>query len=381
MFPVKQVSGEFTFVRSFEVEEGEYQYKFRLGPGDWWVCDEAREIVDDGAGNRNNRVLVAKPGKKAVDSGHTTPETELVVPKSAGLMPTPVKHMEPVVTRSVESSPHTELNKAHETFSSPQQGSSGQQTPERELANPMSSAEHAPIPHTHSESKDERDDEAESYNTPLLRHESLSPNSHGETHSPLFRHESINLGHHNLGDTQPLPEANRSNPKPAFRTAIAARLAPQEADPNDPSLHRFSTQQDGIVEHIQNMRARLPEDETGHDVNNPSSPSSAALSETSSISAVPALASVNEENDEQLDKIREAGSQGVEAEQESGEELDPLKEGQAAEAEDADFEPKISELKVIVVPKVEKTIEEIVLFDRRQSLTDLKEKAGTRNLM
>lgn len=38
-------SGDLVFEKSFDaVESGEYQYKFRLGPGDWWVCDENAPI-------------------------------------------------------------------------------------------------------------------------------------------------------------------------------------------------------------------------------------------------------------------------------------------------------------------------------------------------
>jgi len=65
------------FYKEIEVDQGGYyEYKFRLGPGDWWVLDEegdtgmlgiwkdrAREgadccIVTDGAGNRNNVLRV-----------------------------------------------------------------------------------------------------------------------------------------------------------------------------------------------------------------------------------------------------------------------------------------------------------------------------------
>ena len=40
----KTEAGEFLFYKEFDdVEEGEYQYKFRLGLGDWWVLDETAE--------------------------------------------------------------------------------------------------------------------------------------------------------------------------------------------------------------------------------------------------------------------------------------------------------------------------------------------------
>ncbi len=31
---------ELEFFKDFSVPEGHWQYKFRLGPGDWWVCND-----------------------------------------------------------------------------------------------------------------------------------------------------------------------------------------------------------------------------------------------------------------------------------------------------------------------------------------------------
>ena len=38
----KNEDGELEFHKDFEAEEGDYQYKFRLGPGDWWTLDESK---------------------------------------------------------------------------------------------------------------------------------------------------------------------------------------------------------------------------------------------------------------------------------------------------------------------------------------------------
>lgn len=55
----KTEAGELIFYREFdEVEEGEYQYKFRLGPGDWWVLDHTTDTATDAAGNKNNVIVV-----------------------------------------------------------------------------------------------------------------------------------------------------------------------------------------------------------------------------------------------------------------------------------------------------------------------------------
>lgn len=39
---IQQADGELKFSKDFEAEEGQYQYKFRLGPGDWWALDESK---------------------------------------------------------------------------------------------------------------------------------------------------------------------------------------------------------------------------------------------------------------------------------------------------------------------------------------------------
>lgn len=34
---------QYRFAKSVQIGEGRWQYKFRLGLGDWWVCDEHTE--------------------------------------------------------------------------------------------------------------------------------------------------------------------------------------------------------------------------------------------------------------------------------------------------------------------------------------------------
>ncbi|KAF2086482.1 hypothetical protein K490DRAFT_57777 [Saccharata proteae CBS 121410] len=52
-------AGHLIFQKKFDgVEEGEYQYKFRLGPGDWWVMDDTAPKISDDAGNSNNLLVV-----------------------------------------------------------------------------------------------------------------------------------------------------------------------------------------------------------------------------------------------------------------------------------------------------------------------------------
>jgi len=82
----REVEGEYQFSKSFNIQPGTYQYKFRLGHGDWWICDDSAPTEIDGTGNLNN-VLVINP-TKPVDSRHQetrSPATEQSKHSSVGL--------------------------------------------------------------------------------------------------------------------------------------------------------------------------------------------------------------------------------------------------------------------------------------------------------
>lgn len=403
MFPATQSNGDFTFVRNFNVEEGEYQYKFRLGPGDWWVCDERREVVDDGTGNRNNRIFVKGGKTNAVDSGHASPEEEeeevvATKPILSGSMPDGPTSAEAVTTQPRKSRALDPAEVALAALASAKDPSMQQEAQVADLN--TESVPPAPIKVTevstlasqmplaqqsqHAEGRerssnvpkiidspqgeDDFEAELESYAAPLLRHESLSITSHEQEHAPLFRHESNGLGCNNHEDAT-------LHPAEAL-TGLSA--VPTEPNPLDTSLHPFPTDQKGILEHIQRTHTRLPADETSDDVNSASPASSGAITDCSSLSAVPSLPCVNED-EEELEETRDASEQEAEMERESGKELDPLtNEKEANEPEDDDFEPNIPELKVLVAPKVQETVDENMVIDCKSLLT---EKLGAGNMM
>jgi len=58
--PVESTAVQHRFSHTADLQPGKHQYKFRLGPGDWWVCDESTPTEDDGSGNVNN-VLTVEP--------------------------------------------------------------------------------------------------------------------------------------------------------------------------------------------------------------------------------------------------------------------------------------------------------------------------------
>ncbi|KAK2605133.1 hypothetical protein N8I77_007999 [Diaporthe amygdali] len=67
--------GKITFSKKFDVEpDSKIQYKFRVGPGDWWVLDESAPTVTDDAGNRNN--LIEAPSAEETNLEEPVQATE-----------------------------------------------------------------------------------------------------------------------------------------------------------------------------------------------------------------------------------------------------------------------------------------------------------------
>lgn len=285
-------SGEYTFRKFFAVEEGEYQYKLRLGPGDWWVCDDTQPQVDDGLGNKNNLIAVKYEAAK-----HLAP-------------PTPAAH-EPVAAAT-----HEPLASANQSHAAEDEAPEIQVHPE-EHASPESTSNAPLMEHErhvpqikepeHELHLDEHASPESTTHAPLMDHENLSPTKdrpatpphehqevlHSETHSPLFAHESsgLNTPHHEEDVRHQISPLLVSIPDPPI---------PDEADPNDPTLEKFPTDHKGIMEHLEHTHKTLPEDETSvHGSPHPS------LS-THSNSPVVLLPSVGEEEEEDDDIIAES---------------------------------------------------------------------------
>jgi len=39
----KTEDGQYHFSKDFDADEGTHQYKYRLGPGEWWALDESEQ--------------------------------------------------------------------------------------------------------------------------------------------------------------------------------------------------------------------------------------------------------------------------------------------------------------------------------------------------
>ncbi|SMY22803.1 unnamed protein product [Zymoseptoria tritici ST99CH_1A5] len=235
----KDEKGEHHFSKTFAAEEGEYQYKLRLGPGDWWICDDSKPKVDDGAGNQNNLVVVKAEAQPA-------PTQPAASPVAAASVSTP---QEPAHDRPAEKS---------------------------EAAPTM------PDPHGSEKKEDPHTTEpAHHEDPPLLPHESASLDTHEQTHAPLFRHESMAIDDKKHGDDAH-PTAS---PTGRMTPQAPASPIPEEADPNDPTLVKFPTDHKGIMEHLDRTKQNLPSDQSTHG-QKPPAPHSAAASAPQSLSSV-----------------------------------------------------------------------------------------------
>ncbi|KAG9241373.1 hypothetical protein BJ878DRAFT_545315 [Calycina marina] len=70
--------GEYEFHKDINVLEGqEYQYKFRVGEGEWWTLDENAPTVTDNAGNTNNVLKGPFKYKEETNKDLETPDRPL----------------------------------------------------------------------------------------------------------------------------------------------------------------------------------------------------------------------------------------------------------------------------------------------------------------
>lgn len=183
----RNASGEYTFTKKFDAQEGEYQYKLRLGPGDWWICDDTKPQVDDGMGNKNNLVTVK--------AGHSQEHRADSVHGDHGAPLMPHESHD----QAADASP----------FLNAERSSARPVTPDAEHQAPFFRHESL-VPEASREDAEEEEDEEEEEEeeeppSPLLRHETAIP-THDDV-SPLFHHESTAIDdqkHETLSKKSPL---------------------------------------------------------------------------------------------------------------------------------------------------------------------------------
>lgn len=282
----KNEHGKHSFFKTFTAEEGEYQYKLRLGPGDWWICDTTKPRVDDGAGNENNLVVVEAKSHTlyAADEREPEPEEEYQHHESP-MMKHEAFHTD--THGSHDHNDHDHLDHDH-------------LTPDHHVAGPLLGHESiAPTPQAHAHIRDFNEHWPE--DAPLLRHESIAPSSHEQSHSPLFGHESTaidNKGDHDVRHHIPPMHLGQQRRGSLGERTDSNSSIPEEADPDDPSLEKFPTDHVGIIEHLDRVR-RASDSSTERSSSR--SPSNSAVA-----SASPKLPAVKEgEEEEDLEDLKD----------------------------------------------------------------------------
>jgi hypothetical protein len=327
-------NGEHEFAKTFHAAEGEYQYKFRLGPGDWWVCDESKPTVADGFGARNN-VLVVKgdvPAKKHATepqgsandgavfdspvvkhggSGHGEgyesqhvplftheklehPGTKLAVPPEN----VPVTFSRQDTSSLEDDDNDDDANVESSRFSEPLNSDNEARPAVERIPTPSLDEDEDPMdeaPLMSHETLASPIDEA-----PLMPHETLSP-----TRGP---HTPLATDHHHNGTSN-----SASSPTSSHSSAQLPgpdSHVPAEADPNDPSLIEFPTHHEGIISSLRRASLRMTDDEAKEEVPASTSPVTQSVSHSSQS---PSLPSVREDEEELAEELEEEQEQETHA--------------------------------------------------------------------
>ncbi|KAI9675352.1 MAG: hypothetical protein M1817_001256 [Caeruleum heppii] len=67
---------EYDFFLDIDVPEGEWQYKFRVGNGDWWMLDDQAQTVTDPSGIKNSLLLVPPKAREGTSNHLSAPSAE-----------------------------------------------------------------------------------------------------------------------------------------------------------------------------------------------------------------------------------------------------------------------------------------------------------------
>jgi hypothetical protein len=320
-------NGEHEFAKTFHAAEGEYQYKFRLGPGDWWVCDESKPTVADGFGARNNRLMVsgnvpikkraAEPQKSSANDGAVFDSPSVSHKRDHDERHE--THHAPLLAHEKLEHPATKLGVPPEnvpvTFSrqdtlslgdDDNDGNDGDAEASRSSKSSNLSTEARPVvERIPTPSLDEDEDPADE--APLMRHETLSSPI---DQAPLMRHETLSptrgphtppaTDHHHYGtlDSASSPTSSHSSAQlPGPDSHV-----PAEADPNDPSLIRFPTHHEGIISSLRRASLRNPDDEAKEEVMPSTSPITQSVSHSSQSPPLPSVREDEEELPEELEE-------------------------------------------------------------------------------
>jgi hypothetical protein len=314
-------SGEQEFAKTFHVAKGEYQYKFRLGPGDWWVCDESKPTVADGFGSRNNVLVVDGdvPAKRHAAEPQSSANDGAVFDSPVskhenGHAAEHENHHAPLFAHEKLEHPGTKLEvppeKVPVTFSRQDTLSLGvdDNDDEGDVEPSRSSESHnldsearSAVERIPTPSLDEDEDPMDE--APLMRHETLSSPI---DEAPLMRHETLSptrgphtplaTDHHHNGTSNYISSPTSSHSS-AHLPGPDSHV-PAEADPNDPSLVKFPTHHEGIISSLRRASLRMSDEGTKEEALPSPSPITQSVSHSSQSPTLPSV----REDEEELEK-------------------------------------------------------------------------------
>lgn len=260
--------GEHVFKKEIHVEPGsKIQYKFRVGAGNWWVLNEGAPTVTDGAGNTNHEMEVKPSTDKPTATGLTTH----AAPRSGTSTPNYAKIADEVADSAAilnKEKPETPVPDAE----------AGRIGYRRLTSTPI-----AEVANTAAEVADtaKKLDSAEEvvglkifpvHSSPL---ETYSPGDsylggQSEHTPPLFAHECVGMydpdgaddvqtGAVDLEDDPVEPEVHHQVP------ASEDQLDPNKVDINDPTIERFPSSRDEIIDTVRKLETGLNEDQAAFD--------------------------------------------------------------------------------------------------------------------
>ncbi|KAK4123742.1 hypothetical protein N657DRAFT_680884 [Parathielavia appendiculata] len=290
--------GNYDFTKEIRAEPGsKIQYKFRVGNGDWWVLKDDAPTVTDSAGNTNH-VLEVKPhgepsheysaefrdSQQRKDVGSDAP---LSYAKIAA------KHVQPsaeeaAVDRSTTGTPifarvaaevadsaellHEEVPERRD----PEAGASGDSG---EKAGDSRAAEAVPAP----KAPESLESTVVILEPPPGEGRPLKEEPRGREagdeqedfiadKSPLFAHECVGMYESDEETGQEdTAEEDVAEDDERFYRSLVEDIDPDQIDLNDPTLERFPSARDDIMQAVRKLETGLPADQASFE-GNPRSP-------------------------------------------------------------------------------------------------------------
>ncbi|KAK4242604.1 hypothetical protein C8A03DRAFT_29199 [Achaetomium macrosporum] len=290
--------GEYDFTKEVYGEPGsKIQYKFRIGDGDWWVLKDDGPTATDSAGNTNH-VLEVKTQEESPYESSTNPQSAESQEHTDDSRPSTfasvaAKQLQPSLEGSTDDRSGTgtpisarvaaevadSAELLHEEVperEKPEGGASSGKPPEQRLGSMSEPAETATEVADTAETLDNGQTPTVVLDPPSGGgHLSEVPLGGGQffddqeesivDKSPLFAHECVGMYEPNQ-DVEPADEEEMSAP----HVAPVADIDPDEVDLNDPTLERFPSNREEIIDTVRKLETGLEVDEASFDGSPPS---------------------------------------------------------------------------------------------------------------